>query len=336
MNAAPSPALADHPLVPWLVGVCALALAAVGARPYAGGWNDGSRLAAVESLADRHTLAIDDSVFCRPPTELIAHGHPPYPPDDGSVWPAGTQDKLFIQGHYYSEKPAVITVLMAGLYQTGRWLGLPPARECPDLFAWIMTLATAAPAYVVTVLALYFLGGDLGLTGRRRLAWLASFALATCALTYTRHVNNHILQLAILALICWQAVRLAREHAAGRTSWWRLAGLGTLAGLGFNLDFGSGPLLAAALFALVAYRCRRPGPILVYLMAAGPWVAAGLGYQLHHRRRLEADEHGARVPRLAGQSLQRPQPDRPRHARTGRTGTLRAGPGHREERDRCP
>ena len=35
------------------------------ARPYAGSWNDGSRLAAVESLVDYHTWAIDDSIFVR-------------------------------------------------------------------------------------------------------------------------------------------------------------------------------------------------------------------------------------------------------------------------------
>jgi len=263
--------------MPWLLGLCALALAAVGVRPYAGGWNDGSRLAAVESLADRHTLAIDDSVFCRPPAELISEGHTPYPPDNPILLAHGTQDKLFIQGHYYSEKPAVITGLMAGLYQGGRWLGWPSAQERPDLFAWAMTLATAAAAYVVAVLALYFLGGEIGLGGRLRIAWLASFALTTCALTYTRHVNNHILQLAVLAVICWQSVRLARDTLAGRMPWLRLVGLGTLAGLGFNLDFGSGPLLAAALFGLVVYRYRRPAPALVFILAAGPWVAAGLG-----------------------------------------------------------
>jgi len=34
-----------------------LGVAAISARPFAGGWNDGSRLAAVESIVDRHTLA---------------------------------------------------------------------------------------------------------------------------------------------------------------------------------------------------------------------------------------------------------------------------------------
>ena len=46
-----------------VVIVAAAAVALVSARPYAGGWNDGSRLAMVESVIDRHTLAIDDSIF---------------------------------------------------------------------------------------------------------------------------------------------------------------------------------------------------------------------------------------------------------------------------------
>src|SRR5215207_7390096 len=76
------------PLVPWLsrtvmprfgrgwVVLAAGVLAAVTARPYAGAWNDGSRLAAVESLVDRHTFAIDDSVYLTP----SAAARPPYDP----------------------------------------------------------------------------------------------------------------------------------------------------------------------------------------------------------------------------------------------------------------
>ncbi len=276
MSPLSPPTHAAHPLLPWLLGFCALAMAAVGALPYAGGWNDGSRLAAVESLADRHTLAIDDSLFCRPPADLIAQGRPPYAPDDRNLLD-GTRDKLLIQGHFYSDKPAVITGLMAGLYKAARWLGLPPAAERPDLFCRLMTVGTAGLTYLLAVLALYFLGGEVGLSGRARLTWVASFALSTYALTYTRHVNNHILQLGVMAVICLQFVRLARETERGRISWLRVALLGTLAGVGFNLDFGSGPLLLAAMLGLLVYRCRRPAAALVFLLAASPWVVAGLG-----------------------------------------------------------
>ncbi|HEX9867029.1 MAG TPA: hypothetical protein VGC99_00290, partial [Candidatus Tectomicrobia bacterium] len=43
--------------------IAAATVAIVSARSYAGGWNDGSRLATVESLVDHRTLAIDRSIF---------------------------------------------------------------------------------------------------------------------------------------------------------------------------------------------------------------------------------------------------------------------------------
>src|SRR5438105_3149821 len=182
----------DHPLNLWLIGIAALAVGVVGAHPYAGSWNDGSRMAAVESLLDRHTLAIDDSVFCRPPQTLLASGHYPYTPERPDLLMGGTRDKLLIGGHYYSDKPAVISLLMAGVYQVGTWLGLPPAGLRPDLFCWVLTVGTAGLAYALAALAVHALGRHLGLPARIHWAWLASFALSTCALAYTRHVNNHI------------------------------------------------------------------------------------------------------------------------------------------------
>src|SRR5438105_9844683 len=184
---------AGHPLILWLIGIAALAIGVAAARPYAGSWNDGSRLAAVESLVDRHTLAIDDSLFCRPPQTLLASGHLPYTPERPDLLAGGTRDKLRIGGHYYSDKPAVISFFMAGVYQAGTWLGLPPAGERPDVFCWVLTVGTAGLAYALAVLALHALARELGLPPGIHWAWLASFALSTCTLAYTRHVNNHIM-----------------------------------------------------------------------------------------------------------------------------------------------
>ena len=82
----PADSIRGHLLVLFLASLVAV----VSARDYPGGWNDGSRLATVESLVERHTWAIDDSPFL-----------------------AGTQDKLLIGGHYYSDKSPVPAVLMA-------------------------------------------------------------------------------------------------------------------------------------------------------------------------------------------------------------------------------
>src|SRR5262249_48123113 len=55
-------------LVPgFAVFLLLVSIALVSAHSYAGGWNDGSRLATVECLVDYHTLAIDRSIFVQVP-----------------------------------------------------------------------------------------------------------------------------------------------------------------------------------------------------------------------------------------------------------------------------
>jgi hypothetical protein len=261
---------------PYVVGLAvvlaAAVVAAVSARPYAGGWNDGSRLAAVEALVDHHTFAIDQSIFVTPP---LPPGPTPYRPGE-PLLQLGTCDKLFIAGHYYSDKPPGISLLMAGVYQVWQWCGGAPARERPDLYCLLMTLATSGIAYVVAVWCVYRLGLWAGLPLGPCAALAASLGLATVALTYTRHVNNHILFLAAAAALFLALTQLANALRQGRMPRLRLVWLGTLAGLGYNLDLGTGPMLLVCLTGLLAYRCRRLAPLFVFGLAAVPWLA------MHH------------------------------------------------------
>lgn len=263
--------LADRPAV---LAAVALLLAALGARPYAGGWNDGSRLAAVESLVDRDTLAIDDSVFCRTPPELIAAGHLPYSADKPGLVLGGTQDKLFVRGHFYSHHPAVPGLLLAAVYKPLAWLGAPRPGDRPDVFARVVTVLLGGVGYAVAVGCLAAIGRRVGLPPGVRILWLAAFALATFAPTYTRHANAHAAQLGVVAAMCLLMLRTA---TAGRTPWGSLVALGTLAGVGFNLDSGTGPPLVAFAFLAVAWRHRRVGPVAAFTLAVLPWVAAGIG-----------------------------------------------------------
>ena len=53
--------------VGWIgVVIGSIAVSALTVKPYAGTWNDSSRLATVESLVDHGTLVVDDSIFIRP------------------------------------------------------------------------------------------------------------------------------------------------------------------------------------------------------------------------------------------------------------------------------
>src|SRR5262245_44064961 len=96
--------VAKRYVVPLAIAAAAAVIAIASARPYVGGWNDGSRLSAVEALVDHGTFAIDDSVFV-----------------NDSPSRHGTKDKLFIDGHFYSDKPPVMSLLIAYVYRGARW-----------------------------------------------------------------------------------------------------------------------------------------------------------------------------------------------------------------------
>jgi len=234
----------------WLEGcvlLVAIVLAAISARPYAGSWNDGSRLAAVELLVDRHTWIIDHSIFVQVPHPEQAGTPLPYNPRETVLLKHGTRDKLFIAGHYYSDKSPVPALLMAGCYQLWQWITGWTARTHPDRFCLAMTLVSSGMAYVVGVWCVYRLSRRFGLPLSLRLLLTASFALATVALPYVQHVNNHILLLAVTSGIVL-GVAGFRDDCV---SWRRFAGLGFLAGLGYTIDLGAGPVILLCTAGLI-------------------------------------------------------------------------------------
>lgn len=245
----------------------AAVIAAVSARPYAGGWNDGSRLATVEALVDHHTWAIDNSIF----VDVPARGSP-YPPGDALLNDRGTLDRMRIDGRYFSDKPPVLSLLLAGGYQAWRWCGGPSARQAPTLFCYAMTVLSSGVAYVVAVWCIYRIGVLL-LSFWTGLLLTASFGLATVALPYAQHVNNHIVLLAVAAALMLALLRLAREE---RDANWLVCWIGVLAGLAYTLDLGVGPVLVLCVTGLIAYRTRSMRAVAFFLLSLAPWLV------LHH------------------------------------------------------
>jgi hypothetical protein len=252
-----------------LVFLGAAAVALVGARPYAGSWNDGSRLATVESLVDYGTMAIDDSIFVAVPSPDDPDARNPY---RGGAFDKGTLDKLLIDGRWYSDKSPVPALLLAALYQCLQWLFGLQVRLHPEAFCWCMTIASSGVAYVIAAVAVFRLARVVGLPLGWRLLFTGSFALATVAVVYVRHVNNHILFLGVAAALMLQAAQLVPG-----SPWWRLTLLGGLAGLGYGFDLGAGPPLLVCTGLLVAWQCGlKPAVIGWFAAGALPWLA------LHH------------------------------------------------------
>jgi hypothetical protein len=137
-----------------------------------------------------------------------------------------------------------------------------------------MTLGTSGVAYVISVWCVYQLGGVLRLAMKPRLLLTASLALATFAATYAWHVNNHLLLLAVVAALMLSLARLVEERRAGGAGWQRVLEIGLLAGIGYTLDLGVGPVLVLCSAAIVAYRTRRISAVAAFMLAAAPWIAA--------------------------------------------------------------
>jgi len=261
-----------------IVGASLIAL--VSARPYAGGWNDGSRLATVESLVDRHTLAIDKSIF----VNVVSVETSPY---DSAIMRdphrprslLGTFDKLWIDGHWYSDKAPVPALLLALLYQLLQWITGLTAGVHPQLFCYAMTVLSSGVAYVVAVAAVFDMATTLRLPMRLRLGVAASFGLATLALVYARYVNSHILLLGVTAALLACHVRLAEGRTARIGM---LILLGCLAGFAYTIDLGVGPPLWLGSVLLTAWRTRSAKALAVILLAALPWLAVhhGINYAI--------------------------------------------------------
>jgi hypothetical protein len=267
------------------VVLAATVIAVVGAQPFAGSWNDGGRLAAVESLVDRHTFVIDDSIFVAVPQRDDPLGRrAPYDTtfvDSHQLLRSGTGDKLLIRGHFYSDKSPVPTLLLALFYQILQWLtGLQAAYQ-PELFCYAMALLSSGVSYVVAVWAVHRLGRVIRLPPGTQLALTASFALATLAPVYSRSVNGHIVQLAATAPLMVGLAKLA-DPESRRPRWLLLGTIGSLTGFGYAADLGAGPPLLVCTLALVAWRTRNIAEVSVFLLAATPWLIVhhGVSYSI--------------------------------------------------------
>lgn len=257
-----------------LVLILISSIAVAGARPYAGAWNDGSRLAAVESLVDRNTFAIDDSMFVQIPIDSS-----PYGPANPGLHLTGTLDKLRINGHYYSDKSPVPTLLLAAVYKIAQLLTGLRAAQSPAAFCWLMNFVGGGLPYIVAVAAIFGIASHYQLS--RRVTWLLtlSFALATIAPAYSHHVNNHILQLSTTAVSILIMLRIApcaglrSGTPIATNSRWLL--LGFITGLGYTIDLGLGPPLLAATSGWGIHQCwqrRQLTPLLFFTGAALPWL----------------------------------------------------------------
>jgi len=266
--------LGNYRFNPILLLVAGL-VSVISAMPYAGSWFDGSRLAAVECLVDYHTWQIDQSIFLGTASRHAAPADYPYGPNDTQYNLEGTKDKVFINGHFYSEKTPVVSLGMAAVYQVLQWTTGLKAAAHPRIFCYVMTLLCNGSVYVFAIACLDLMIASLGLATAARLLLTYSFALGTIALPFLRYINNGIPMLAVFAAI-YLLIAKFTEPGWATFSKMQLAAIGALMGLGYAIDLGVGPILVLGVTGYIAYLTRSWRSVALVLAASFPF------FVLHH------------------------------------------------------
>ena len=256
------------------VAIFFLLLYALFTQSHINSWNEISRLASMEALVHHGTWAIDNTAL-------------------GNL----TGDRIFLNGHFYSDKPPLLSWVGAGVYAVlyrGWGLSLS-SQECNPITSPCHCIALMCPQspdwayYLLTViligipsalmLALFYRSTNLyGLSNPSALLLTGVLGMGTSVLPYSLIFSNHI-----PAAACLMAALYALVHLKVRDSlslrWLLMAGLATA--LAFTLDPGTSPfLIFFSGYVLLRHRLRAwpfllSGLVPLALTAALDWWMLG-------------------------------------------------------------
>ncbi|GAC1411441.1 MAG: hypothetical protein NVSMB64_21220 [Candidatus Velthaea sp.] len=219
--------------------------AALLTHPNSTSWNENSRLAAVESLVDRGTFAIDDS-------------------------PYRTGDKYRYKGRYYSDKPPFFTLLGAIVGGVLKIAHIGLVQRSAKVFKITLSVSLVALPFGLGVGGIFIL---LRLLETEE-SWAVGIATiagtATLALPFASVLINHIPAAALLVggLVCLVEARIA---AAGGLV---VALAGALLAFAIGIDTSYAIFFVLAPIAIGRANFR---PYAAYLGGALPSLVA-LGY----------------------------------------------------------
>jgi len=222
---------------------------ALSTHPHASSFNDQSRMAAVESLVQRGAWIIDESPFYR------------------------TVDRILVDGHFYSDKPPVLTFIASGVYAVlhdgfhltldAEWCDFDESpchcrAFCDDHSDWayyLLTLLLIGLPSALMLALFYSMTGLFGLANPAALLLTTILGLATPVFPYSTVFNSHVPAAACLLAGFYAVLRArlssARDECVHR--WLFVAGL--LTALAFTFDLGT-ILFFVAFFGYAAWEPR--------------------------------------------------------------------------------
>lgn len=140
-----------------------------------------SRLATAESLVERGTFAIDGASF-------------------------NTIDKVFVRGHFYSEKPPLLAVLAAAVYAPLHAAGL---RMTGRLAPTLIVLVVLGSSYLLCLWCFLDACARAGLSRGQQAFATSILAVGTLYLPWNTTFNNHgfVASWLFIGLYCWLRAR---------------------------------------------------------------------------------------------------------------------------------
>ena len=138
-------------------------------------WNDESRMATIQSLVESKTLVIDHSDF------------------------AITGDKVFVGGHFYSEKPPLPALIGAVVYAPLYALGFR-LHFGNGVSYFVITLLTVSMAWLFGTMAVYSSLKFTGLSDGNRTLVALTLGVGSIFLTWATTFNNHEISAGCLSI----------------------------------------------------------------------------------------------------------------------------------------
>lgn len=218
-----------------------------------GSWNAASRMATVQSLVEFHTFMIDKTVFI------------------------GTGDKVFIGGHFYSDKPPMPSVLGAAvywpLYHAGFGLHLGSS-----VAYYLVTLLTVRLFWVLGTLAFFFMLAYTGLDEEKRFLATVALSLGSLYFTWSSTYNSHALAASFLSIGFYFLLRARFESSTS----FNLGVAGFFLSLASTADVPTGIFYALFLvYILRDARLRRAMPFYLLPLIATLLPALAITYSVH-------------------------------------------------------
>ena len=217
-------------------------------------WNDASRMATVQSVVESGSFVIEQTEF------------------------ADTGDKVFINGHFYSDKPPMPSVLGAVVYYPLYHLGLGFHGHV-RLDYFLVTLLTVSLFWILGTLAFFYSLQFTGMDPEQRLLAALALGLGSIFFSWSTTFNNHELAAGFLAIGFYFLLRARFETHVRR----HLAIAGFFVALAGTADVPTAVFYVALLLPITCHPQLRRNMVFYFaplLLTVAPYLA--INYSIHH------------------------------------------------------